>query len=454
MTILAALALLAFGNDGPTFEVREIEGWQVHVNEQALAEHPEPMNDALEHLRWQLYATALTLPEATLAKAREVPIWAEYETKTACMSFHPARKWLTDRGYEPPELPSMVELANAHSFLAWTHHQPWMVLHELAHGLDFITIGNRQRYGEPTFDALWKEVEAGGKYESIRHWQGHESKHYALNNPMELFAESTEAYFGINDFYPFVRAELRDFDPATTTAIRERWGVDVEAEEALEARLAAALEWDAGSAAIEGGASGTVDYVDIDGWRVMLRHELVDGPLRSPLLEAIGHELHLAGRYLPAPIFEDLREALRHDGIRVYPRDSTFRYVDSRQPGILIGKARNFLDFKTLEPCIMIRELAGCWYDLELDEDPAIVKAVLAALHRARASGLYDSVLRFDGRRVRHPALRDARTFFAELSESYFLGNDHFPFVRAELMNHDRESFELIESLWQKRQKR
>ena len=58
------------------------------------------------------------------------------------------------------------------------------------------------------------------------------------------------------------------------------------------------------------------------------------------------------------------------------------------------------------------------------------------------------TVLRFDGKRVPHPALVNPRAFYAELSEAYFLGNDHFPFVRAELMNHDREAFERIARLW------
>ncbi len=30
---------------------------------------------------------------------------------------------------------------------------------------------------------------------------------------LEYFAEGTEAYFYRNDFYPFVRAELKDHDP-------------------------------------------------------------------------------------------------------------------------------------------------------------------------------------------------------------------------------------------------
>ena len=35
-------------------------------------------------------------------------------------------------------------------------------------------------------------------------------RHYGLTNPMEFLAEMTEAYFGVNDFFSFNRAELRE----------------------------------------------------------------------------------------------------------------------------------------------------------------------------------------------------------------------------------------------------
>ena len=47
---------------------------------------------------------------------------------------------------------------------------------------------------------------------------------YALNNPQEYFAESTEAYFGVNDFYPFVRAELKEHDPDMSSLMQTLWG--------------------------------------------------------------------------------------------------------------------------------------------------------------------------------------------------------------------------------------
>jgi len=41
---------------------------------------------------------------------------------------------------------------------------------------------------------------------------------------MEYFAEASESYFGVNDFYPFVRAELKEFDPAAYFLMEEIWG--------------------------------------------------------------------------------------------------------------------------------------------------------------------------------------------------------------------------------------
>ena len=47
-----------------------------------------------------------------------------------------------------------------------------------------------------------------------------------MNNPKEYFAESTEAFFGRNDFYPFVRSELQQHDPRMYELVKAAWGVD------------------------------------------------------------------------------------------------------------------------------------------------------------------------------------------------------------------------------------
>ena len=48
-------------------------------------------------------------------------------------------------------------------------------------------------------------------------------RHYALTNPQEYFAESTEAYFSRNDFFPYDRAELEKHDPETAALIGKLW---------------------------------------------------------------------------------------------------------------------------------------------------------------------------------------------------------------------------------------
>ncbi len=56
------------------------------------------------------------------------------------------------------------------------------------------------------------------------HIRGADCRHYALTDPKEFFAEMTEAYFGTNDFFPFVRAELQRSDPETFALLEEIWG--------------------------------------------------------------------------------------------------------------------------------------------------------------------------------------------------------------------------------------
>jgi dipeptidyl-peptidase-4 len=48
-------------------------------------------------------------------------------------------------------------------------------------------------------------------------------KHYGLTNHKEYFAEATEAYFYRNDFYPFVRAELKQYDPDMHVLLEKIW---------------------------------------------------------------------------------------------------------------------------------------------------------------------------------------------------------------------------------------
>ena len=52
---------------------------------------------------------------------------------------------------------------------------------------------------------------------------GERVRHYGMTDPMEYFAEGTEAFLYRNDFYPFVRAELKLHDPTLHDVLARVW---------------------------------------------------------------------------------------------------------------------------------------------------------------------------------------------------------------------------------------
>lgn len=202
------------------YEKRTIEGWPVLVNKGLLAKE-ELSKEVLTHLAQQLYQIKRQVPKGAVEKIQKVTIWVEEnEPHHPCMAYHPDSGWLRDHDMNP-EKARCVEVANARNFLIWTHEQPWMVLHELAHAYhhQFVDGGfeNRELKG-----AL-KAAKEKKLYEKVLHYDGKDVRAYALTDPMEYFAEATEAYFGSNDFYPFVNAELRKHDPTAHELIGKLW---------------------------------------------------------------------------------------------------------------------------------------------------------------------------------------------------------------------------------------
>ena len=70
----------------------------------------------------------------------------------------------------------------------------------------------------------FQSAKASKKYEKVMDHRGKQVRHYGLNNAKEFFAEATESYLGVNDFYPFVRAELKKHDPKTYALMQSIWG--------------------------------------------------------------------------------------------------------------------------------------------------------------------------------------------------------------------------------------
>jgi hypothetical protein len=203
------------------YEVRQIEGWTVLVHKGLLGEEPELADRTLELLRYQLYQIVRRVAVEAVEDLRQIHIWVEEEEPHhPCMAYHPSAGWLREHGMNPEKARS-VEVANARNFLSWTLDQPWMVLHELAHGYhhQFLDDG----YNNAEVMAAFKWAMESKRYESVLRINGRDDRAYAVTNPMEFFAEASEAFFGTNDFYPYVRSELRRHDPRMYDLLGKLW---------------------------------------------------------------------------------------------------------------------------------------------------------------------------------------------------------------------------------------
>jgi hypothetical protein len=214
--VSVVVAALSFG----PYTDMTVEGWTLRVER---AELGDPSWKSVQReLSTQLYRISHVVAAEPLKKLRKVVIWVHKDDPaTKCMAYHPEKKWLIENGCNP-EMVLGIEIANAKSFVSWTYEQPWMVLHELAHAYhhQFLSRG----FENTQVKSIWEANMASKKYERVLHWDGGQAKHYATVNQMEFFAESTEAYFGQNDFYPFVNAELKTFDPDAFALMQKIWG--------------------------------------------------------------------------------------------------------------------------------------------------------------------------------------------------------------------------------------
>ena len=223
------------------YEPRAMSGFTVLVNRKALA-HEAVTGEALKLLEEKLAEVVRILAPEQLKPLHSVRVWVEWEQTTGAAQYHVSADWLQNNGYNPEKAGDM-EISNVTHFIQWTRDaQPMMVLHELAHAFHNKVLGG-------DFAGIRKAYEQAVKdkrYELVPYINGGLRKAYALNNNQEYFAELTEAYFGVNDFYPFTRPDLRDFDPMGYRLMEEVWGNksdDVHVKIANDTKKDALLYW-------------------------------------------------------------------------------------------------------------------------------------------------------------------------------------------------------------------
>ncbi|MBR89854.1 MAG: metallopeptidase [Verrucomicrobiales bacterium] len=203
---------------------KNVEGWNIAVDPELLEpKHKAVADKAFTALANHLQRVKFILHEAKVKELQKLPIRLEYNNdRLGNMQYHPSVSWLRINRHDPA-LAKHVHLPRAKSLFdphMWAKH-PYVVLHELAHAYHDQVLGFDNKEIMQAYEAAKKE----GIYEKVLLYTGRRPvKHYGLNNHKEYFAESTEAYLGVNDFYPFVRAELKEHDPRMYKIMEKIWG--------------------------------------------------------------------------------------------------------------------------------------------------------------------------------------------------------------------------------------
>ena len=204
----------------------EIEGWTVQINEKLIRDEKEATDKALELLTKHLKEIIRTVPAEAVTHLRKVTLWVNppYPGVAPRAEYHPDAGWLK-ANRRNPVMAKGVEFTNVQTFEAETLRMPVVVLHELAHAYHDQVLG----FDQADIVAAYKKAKESKSYDRVERWHGvigrpnTFERAYAMTNPMEYFAESTEAFFGRNDFFPFTRDELEKHDPTIFKVLQQVW---------------------------------------------------------------------------------------------------------------------------------------------------------------------------------------------------------------------------------------
>lgn len=206
-----------------------MEGWKVLVSDKLWLEDRAAMEKALELLHLQLKEIVRVVPEPAVVRLRQVTLWfsPEYPDVRPRAEYHPGIDWLRDNGRNEAMVKG-VEFTNVRNFEAEMKRMPNFTLHELAHAYHDRVLA--EGFENTQIKAAYERAKASGSYDKVERWFGDGrantyERAYAISSPMEYFAESTEAFFSRNDFFPFTRDELRRHDPEMEQLLSRLWRV-------------------------------------------------------------------------------------------------------------------------------------------------------------------------------------------------------------------------------------
>lgn len=133
---------------------------------------------------------------------------------------------------------------------------------------------------------------------------------------------------------------------------------------------------------------------------------------------------------------------------------NTIRYADADDPdypnSIVVGNIGFYNNFVTSnQPMYLLKTMAELYWDKYMTD---VQKSAVTSAYNGIGSK-YSSVYQFNGtklltQKVSSPAKDDLMSYFLELTEAYFDGNDYYPFDHAELERYDATGFAALTAAW------
>jgi len=199
----------------------------------------------------------------------------------------------------------------------------------------------------------------------------------------------------------------------------------------------------------------------IEGWTVNVDPQMLEGEYAgagADALKMLANHLQRIAILLPQKQLKEMRKLeiwIEHHhpklGNMQYHPGARWLKNNGHDPRLVkqvhVTRCKNLLSRQQMikHPAVILHELAHSYHDQVLGfDDPRIIKAY----KKAMVEKLYDKVLLYNGKRVRHYAATDYKEYFAEGTEAYFYRNDFYPFVAAELKEHDPVLYDLMVEIW------
>lgn len=205
----------------------DLLGFQIIIEEKVLKKYSSLKSCLHQDIRQFLNVC----PKPVIGILKRIPIYVNEEmwfgsedcpTRGRGMCYHPEVRVLVARGQDPIKAKS-IEIYRVEDYLEWRTFQPWMIFHEYSHAFHHHIGAHRKDVKQ-----CYQHAISSGLYQSVPYILGGQTKHYGASNMHEYFAENSEAFFGKNDYYPFNRKQLKEYDPRCFNLLSKLWSLSAE----------------------------------------------------------------------------------------------------------------------------------------------------------------------------------------------------------------------------------